>query len=477
MPTKPLARNVLFIMADELSRFGVGCYHEDLPAALRRAERPPAITPNLDRLAQEGLRFTAAYSPSPICVPARAAIATGKPVHEIGCWSSAEPYDGQLEGWSHKLRAAGYDVSSIGKLHFRGHPDDDYGFTEEILPTHVIDQVGWTKALLRQPLAAYGATGDLASDVGAGDSSYLRYDRSVCASAVEWLQKPARQSKPWASFVSFFSPHYPLLAPEDDYRLYDPAQLSGQGEEVPDHPVLQQIGGFFDYDRHFTPESRGQARAAYYGLCTFVDSCIGKILQTLEESGQRDDTLIIFTADHGEMLGHKGFWTKSVMYEDSAGVPLIIAPPETTATVTPQPVDLTELSDCILQAVGQQGDGTVPSLLGPLPDGKTALSQYHDGGAPTGLYMIRWKNWKYVHYADGSPSQLFDLATDPYEEDDQATVQPEVLAEGERRLRDRLDPEAVNRQAFSDQAERITQLGGREKLAGAQDWGYTPAES
>ena len=155
------------------------------------------------------------------CVPARASLATGRYVHEIGCWDSAAPYRGQVPGWAHRLSAAGHRVASIGKLHYRSS-DDPNGFSEEIMPIHVVDGRGWTRGLLRKSLPEYDAARDFAAQVGAGESFYTAYDRAVCQAACRWLAERARSTddKPWVLFVSFVAPHYPLIAPPEFLRLY-----------------------------------------------------------------------------------------------------------------------------------------------------------------------------------------------------------------------------------------------------------------
>ncbi len=124
------------------------CSDEHTPRAMGCAGHAIVKTPNLDRLAARGTRFTSAYTPSPICVPARASLATGRHVHRTGCWSSAEPYDGAIPGWGHRLIAEGHRVVSIGKLHYRDTSDPN-GFDPEILPMHVLNGIGWATALLR----------------------------------------------------------------------------------------------------------------------------------------------------------------------------------------------------------------------------------------------------------------------------------------------------------------------------------------
>ncbi len=465
--------NLLVILSDEHARGALGCYGN-----------PLVKTPNLDRLAARGTRFTQAYTPSPICVPARASLATGRYVHEIGCWSSAEPYHGRPPGWGHRLIEAGHEVVSIGKLHYRSSADAN-GFSEEIMPLHVVDGIGWTKGLLREAPPRFESARELAAEVGAGWSGYARYDEAVCAAACDWLR--ARSSgggKPWVLFVSFVSPHYPLVAPERFFRLYDGTQIpEPRNDDPPRHPVLKALRAFFDYDDHFDPAGRRTARQAYYGLCSFLDHNVGRLLEALDAGGLTDETRIVYTSDHGEMLGKHGFWTKSVMYEESAGIPLILAGDGVPAGETVDtPASLIDLHPTILESAGAEADETetpqAHSLFrlaqGERPD-RTVISEYHDGGSIAGFFMLRQGDWKYVHYV-GHPPQLFNLAEDPEERVDlgQDPAREARRRACEGRLREILDPEAVNARAFADQKRRIEELGGAAALGAKKDFNHTP---
>ena len=472
--------NLLFIMSDEHCREALGSYGGT-----------QMHTPNLDRLAAHGTRFTCAYTPSPICVPARASLATGRYVHQIGTWSSAEPYDGSVPGWGHRLIADGHRVVSIGKLHYRDTSDPN-GFDEEILPMHVVGGIGWAKGLLRKSLPAYESARQLAEQIGPGDSTYVQYDRRVCAAACVWLRNSAAtpHEKPWVLFVSFVSPHYPLTPPSEFYRGYplegiQPPRLYASGAR-PTHPVVQSLQGFFNYDDYFDKDSVPVAQASYYGLCSFLDAQIGEILQTLEATGAHQNTRIVYTSDHGEMLGNHGFWAKSVMYEESAAIPLIVTGPDVPREkVVDTPVSLIDCYQTIVESVGEtlaEGEADLPghSLVGiasgERPE-RTILSEYHDGGSITGFFMIRLEKWKYVHYV-GYPPQLFDLASDPHEANDlgQSPAHAEIRAACEARLRALLDPDEVNTRAFADQARKIEELGGEEACLNALDFNFTPVD-
>lgn len=168
------ASNVLVIMSDEHTPSVLGAYGN-----------PIVQTPNLDRLAASGLRFDHAYTPSPICIPARASFATGKPVFEHRCWSSAEPYYGQWRSWMHRLRERGHEVVSIGKLHYRSAADD-CGFSQSLLPMYLANEGrGWPQGLQRKPMGDFPEAAEMASILGPGETTYTRYDRDIAATAAD----------------------------------------------------------------------------------------------------------------------------------------------------------------------------------------------------------------------------------------------------------------------------------------------------
>ncbi len=468
-------------MSDEHRKDAMGCAGHAL-----------VKTPNLDALAARGAVFTNAYTPSPMCVPARASVACGDYVHKTGHWDSATPYDGKITSWMKQLREQGVPVTSIGKLHFRS-AEDDNGFTEELLPMHVVGGVGWLVGLLRKNTPAYNAAAELAGDVGIGSSSYTEYDLKVTEAAEIWLQSKRDSKSPWAGFVSMVSPHYPLTCPAEYYHLYNPdtvdLPVGYENRLRPDHTELNNVVDFFDYDRYFDEPKMRQAKAAYYGLTSFMDNCVGRILQALEDSGQLENTVVVYVSDHGDMMGDQGFWTKQVMYEQSAGVPMIAAGPglpqgRRVSTTT----SLLDLAATAIEVTGVNHSSTSRGLPGESlrqiasacdnPD-RTVLSEYHDGGSTTGTFMVRWSQWKYIYYVGHEP-QLFNLTTDPDElcnlaEDElsDSAVQ-NALAEGERRLRLLCDPEVVNLQCFTDQAQRIAELGGEEACLTANVFNHTP---
>jgi choline-sulfatase len=451
-------------------------------------------TPNLDRLAARGVRFSDAYCNSPICVPSRAALATGRYPHQIRFWDNAIPYDGSVPSWHHRLKAAGHEVTAIGKLHFRS-ADDDNGFTEEVMPLHVVDGIGDPLGWLRDPLPVRRAALRLANDAGRGNSSYQDYDDRITAAAVDWLKAHAASAgkKPWVLFVSLVCPHFPLIARPEWYDLYPEAEMPWPAlyaeAERPDHPYVAAIRECQIFDKGFDAVKLRRALAAYFGLVSFVDHNVGRLIDALAASGLADTTRVLYSSDHGDNLGTRGLWGKSTMYEESAGVPMILAGPGVPqGLVCHEPVSLVDAFPTIVDGAGlpvHPDDRDLPgaSLFevahGTISSGgpsRTILSEYHAAGAATGAFMIRKGRFKYVYYA-GMPPQLFDLDADPQEARDLGTAPgyQGLIAQCERELRAVVDPDAADALAKADQRARIAAFGGREAIIARGSFGYSPA--
>lgn len=473
-------RNVLFIMSDEHSRHVLGAYGNTV-----------VRTPTLDQLASDGTVFENAYCNCPICVPSRASFATGRYVHAIGYWDNAFPYHGTPPSWGHRLHDTGHRCDSIGKLHYRGSEDPN-GFDNEILPLHVLEGEGDVKGMLRRPPPVSKSTGQLAGDAGAGNSTYLQYDRDIRDEATAWLESVAAQrpDTPWCLFVSFVCPHFPLVAPPEFFSLYDldtlPLPRLRDPADFPDHPVLRRLREVQNYEDHFRDEGHVRtALAAYYGMVSFLDDNIGRILGTLAATGLADDTLVVYTSDHGDNLGTRTFWGKSNMFEEAVGVPLIMRGPGIPAgRRVKTPVSLVDAYPTIIDAVGEgrtleektQPGTSLLRLLDGQDANRTVFSEYHAVGSLTGIFMVRFSRYKYIHY-EGYRPQLFDLEIDPGETRDLALLvgNEEALAEGERRLRAICDPAKVTERAFADQERRIEALGGVEAVLKRGNYPYTPA--
>ncbi len=473
------ASNVLFILSDEHTRDVTGCYGH-----------PFIRTPNLDRLAARGTRFDAAYTNCPICVPARASLHTGTYVAQNHCWDNAHPYDGSRRSWAHRLRDAGHEALSIGKLHFRSDKDDN-GFSQELIPLHVVDGQGDLLGLIRSPEpAARGGTRDLAGEAGPGESTYANYDRNIRDGAIQWLDRfAAKADKPWCLFVSFVKPHFPLIAPQRFYDLYPldtiPMPRLYGPEHEPTHPVVAAVRRCMNYDDAFTPEKVKIALAAYYGMVSFLDDNIGQVLDALERNGLAGTTRVIYSTDHGDNLGNRHMWGKSVQYEEAAAIPMIIAGPGIPeGAVSKTPVTLVDVYPTIVQSVGLEpdaaeralpGESLVKIACGEQP-GRVAFGEYHAAGSITAMYLVRKGRWKYIHHVGYAP-ELFDLEADPGETRDLASdpAHAQTRAAMEAALRAIVDPEAVDAAAFADQRAKIERNGGVDVLIARGDFGYSPA--
>lgn len=474
------ARNVLVIMSDEHDPRYMGCSGSTI-----------VRTPNLDALAARGTRFANAYTPSPICVPARAAFATGRRVHQARLWDNASPYHGQIEGWGHILQREHIRVESIGKLHYRME-GDPAGFDVEHLPMHVIGGYGMVWASIRDPyLKRADGKRMLGEKIGRGDSPYTQYDTAVTDRTVQWLhEQGGRGDEPFALYVGLVAPHFPLIAPDRFYDLYADMEVP-QAKLHPSsgyrrHPWVQQYAEFELNEENFRgPEERRAAFIAYYALCSFLDDNVGRVLRALDESGLADDTLVVYTSDHGDNLGARGLWGKSTLYQESVCVPMIAAGPGIAQRVCETPVDLLDLFPTILEAVdidpaprmdGRPGEALQQLAAAPDRPQRPVFSEYHAAGSNTAGFMLRKGRWKYHYYVRFQP-ELFDLETDPQELHDLAAdpAHAHVLAEMEAELRRICDPEAVDALCKHDQQAMIDGYGGPEAAANMGSKSATPA--
>ena len=467
--------NVLFLFSDEHRRDALGCYGHKL-----------VQTPNLDALAASGTRFSNAYTPSPICVPARAAMATGEYVHRTRCWSNAQSYHGVPTGWGHSLQSANRVVESIGKLHYQG-ADSNNGFDQEHLPLYVRNGQGWIKGLLRDHESVLDCS-HYAREIGPGSDPYTDYDVGVTERACDWLEARKRcpGNDPWTLFVSWLRPHYPLTCPAGFFDMYPLEEMDlpkyTREEDLPGHPVVRTIRRSFDYDRYFNDHTRQVARASYYGLCSFLDHQVGQVLGALEDIGARENTLVIYSSDHGDHNGDRRMWTKMSLFEESAGIPLILSGPDIPrGGVVGTPASLVDIHPTILQAAGLPVEGhsrpgiALQSLADRPGFDRAVLSEYHDGGSPTGMFMLRIDRWKYNYYPGYEP-ELYDLAADPGEVADLGTSidHAHIRQHCHRLLETLVDPDQANRNAFDDQGALIEQLGGVEAIVNSDEFDFTP---
>ena len=470
-------QNFLFILSDQHHRMASGAYGH-----------PVVQTPHLDALAARGTRFQNAYTNGPICVPARASLATGRYVHQAGYWDNGHPYDGGIPSWHQRLREQDFRCDSIGKLHYKGQ-GTDHGFSDEVEPLHVVDGTGDVLGCIRDNPPFRDKHDELAKG-GPGDSTYLQYDARCSEHALRWLAEHKDDDKPWAVFLNFVCPHPPYIAPPEIYAQYPLEDMPLPPQWTPDtwpqHPALNYFRRFFSFEGGQDEETVRRVTAAYYGTTTYLDQQIGKVLGALDNCGLTDNTRVLYTSDHGECLGARGLFGKFTLYDEAVAVPMIIAGPDVQeGKVVQTPVSLVDSFPTALECVGaEQVDEDLPgrSLWQIAQEDdreRTVFSEYHALGTEHGTYMLRNGHYKYNYYV-GAPPQLFDLAEDLDEVNDLSSDvrYGSMLRDFEVELRGLLDPEAVDGQALASQRAVIEAAGGAEVVIqrGAFDHSPTPGE-
>ncbi len=461
-----MTSNLLILMSDEHQARAMGC-----------AGHPFVQTPNLDTLAQNGIRFSNAYTPSPICVPARASFATGRYVHQNRLWDNAMPYTGAIPGWGHALQKKGVRSESIGKLHYRAE-EDPTGFDKEHIPMMVAGGVGMVWASIRKEdervIVNEGRM--LGEYIGPGSSKYTEYDAAVTKRTTEWIAEKSMSDdhQPWCLYVGLVAPHFPLVVPKEFYELYPPESLP-EVKLHPKygyrrHPWVEKQNAMMDSEAKFeNADERLRALASYYGLCSWLDHNVGQILNALAAHGMKGNTTIMYTSDHGDNVGARGLWGKSNLYQESVSVPLVMSGPGIKPDICETPVSLLDLSVTIASHFGAELNAAVrcQSLVdiaaSPTDMDRTIFSEYHAAGSVSGAFMLRKGKWKYIHYVGFSP-ELFDLENDPEELNDLAGNPnfSDVILVLDKELRQICDPDKTDAQAFADQAALIEHHGGRE---------------
>lgn len=457
--------NILFIMSDEHAPHFTG-FHD----------HPLVRTPHLDRLAARGTVFEHAYCNSPLCAPSRMSLMTGRYIHNIGSWDNSTPLPTDTITWAHLLRAAGYDVVLAGKQHFVG-PDQLHGFRAQLARDLHAERAhptfDWSNGTQTAPQPWPGL-----AQAGPGQTIEIEVDDRAEAAALTYLRDPERRDGPWALNVSFIAPHFPLIAPPEYWEQYLEARIDlpllPPGHLAAQHPAIQRMRRMFGMPDEVEEGLTRRGRVGYYGLITYLDDKIGRLLAALAETGQRENTIVVYTSDHGEMAGEHGMWRKSNFYEQSARVPLVLAGPGIpVGRRIPAVVSLVDLIATIVDLGGGKPitplDGT--SLLPPLrgagewPD--EAFSEYLAHGVARPMAMLRSGRFKLNHYLDERP-ELYDLEADPGEFTDLATS-PEhahVLDTLRERLLARWNPIVLEQQVRRSQQERLliqaATLGARE---------------
>jgi choline-sulfatase len=458
---------------------------------LGAAGHPVIQTPNLDKIANNGVRFTNAYCVSPLCCPSRAALATGRYPHDTGYWDNALAYDGVVPTWQKRVRDSGHYVASIGKLHYRS-ADVDNGFSEEIIPLHIVDGKGAIQGLLRAtPEGIPPRLGHkkIYEESGIGAADYQIYDQQITDNAVEWLEKHANaHDEPWVLLVSFASPHPPFTVPERFWNLHPldkvPMPVQWRKSEQPKHPAVQYLTWMNSFEDEFSEDFVRRVIVGYCGLISVVDEHVGTVLDAAQALGLMDQTRVIYTSDHGEAAGNHGIMGKSNHYEHALGVPLLISGPGVPeGKVVDQISSHVDLFPTIAEAAGAPllaEDATLPGCtLWPAIAGqneeRTAFAEFHAAGSRNADFAYRRGSHKLIYHV-GMPRQLFDLDADPLEERDLMLEdnQHPIAEQLERELKRIVDPEEIDRKAKSEQLVHADRFGGIEEVTKAGVFSASP---
>lgn len=478
--------NILFIMADQLSALALGAYGN-----------PIAKTPHIQSLADNGVVFQNAYCNSPLCAPSRASMLTGQLPSQIKAYDNAADFMSSTPTFIHYLRNMGYRTCLSGKMHFTG-PDQLHGFEERLTTDIYPADYGWTCDWERPVGNRFSWYHNMQSVTEAGAcvrSNQLDFDETVSHQAVRWIYDRARDvdHRPFCLAVSFTHPHDPYNIIEKYWDLYDPKDIDSLYEEPIPFENLdahsQRVARICNLDPAGLTRSQVlNARRAYYGAVSYIDDKVGELLRTLSESGLEDDTMIVFTSDHGDMLGDRGLWYKMTFFEWSARVPLIIsAPGRFPGRIVGQNVSLLNLFPTLVDIGSDQtppmygeslrSDSLMPFLEdGKEPEATPVLAEYLAEGAVAPCFMVLKDHYKYI-FSDPDPPLLFDLENDPGERlnlsgnPEYQAVENELHGEVENRWdRDQLRHDVIENQ----QQRRI--IFQAQMKGGHTSWDHQPQE-
>jgi choline-sulfatase len=461
--------NLLYIHTDQHNPYVTGCYGD-----------PLVQTPNLDRLAADGVVFENCYCPSPICVPSRMAMLSGRHPYQNGVWTNSHILDSGIPTLAHAMGAAGYHPVLIGRMHSVG-PDQLHGYVERLVGDHSPNHIGGAGVARGVLDGTAGPDRISLVNSGSGQMAYQVHDEYVAAATVDFLNRLGVQLRcdgqlqPFSISVGFMLPHPPYVARREDFEVYrdriQPPEKPAPFDQVK-HPFLRAWRTHTGIE-DVPSEEILRARAAYWGLVHRVDVLVGQILGALHANGLADNTLIVYSSDHGDMQGEHGLWWKHVFYEESVKVPLILSWP---GVISPgqrcsRVASALDVNATMLDALGAPPLPNSPgrSFLGLISNVRAtpgwddiAYSEYcADEYVPrpiddgkTYQRMIRQGDWKLIYYHGMAP-QLFNLAEDPGEVVDRAD-DPSCRAVGDdlaARLLDDWHPEIIARKMAALRAD------------------------
>lgn len=416
--------NILLLMADQLSALALSVHGNGV-----------CKTPNIDRLAEKSVVFDAAYCNSPLCAPTRFSLMSGRLAASIDAFDNASEFRADIPTIAHYLSALDYQTALCGKMHFIG-PDQLHGFEERLTTDVYPASFCWMPNWDAGP--AYISSGvTLSSVVEAGPcvrSLQMDYDDEVEYFALRKVYDLARSDddRPFFLTVSFTQPHSPYTPGQEHWDRYHPDEIDRP--TVPELPLeeLDELsrGLYFAHGRNrhsVSDEHLRNARHGYYAMISCIDDKVGRLLAALEDTGLDENTVILFTSDHGEMLGERGMWYKHCFFEWANRVPLFVhapkrfqpsrvANPVSHVDLLPTLLDLASTEANQMDALNLDGNSLCPLVEGNDSGwSNTVISDYNAIGPCVPCRMIRVGNFKY-HYIHGHDPMLYDLANDPGEQ-------------------------------------------------------------
>ncbi|WP_417729572.1 choline-sulfatase [Roseovarius sp.] len=478
MSDKP---NILFIQADQLTAFVLSMYRDDAQAK----------TPNLDALAAEGVVMENAYSNSPICCPARASQFSGRlpSTHEV--WGNGAEFRAEIPTVAHFLRSAGYECVVSGKCHFIG-PDQLHGFDRRLTTDMYPSGFDWTIPWSWGPVHREGTSvKKLAVSGLCKTNNQLLYDAEVQFRSLEFLRNRAldKNEQPFFLHISYTQPHEAYQSVPEFWERYADTDIALPRipKDAHPHPTTKWLHIHHGIDQ--APPDDGTirlSRRAYYAMISHLDDYLGEVIAELKHLGLYDDTVIVFTSDHGDMLGERGMWFKRSFYEGSMQVPMIWHNPK---RIKPgrrrECVSLGDLCPSFAELGGAKdmsdryGSDQSSSFLGLIMDSSDsvkdeAIAEYYGPGVIEPWLAIRQGDYKYA-WTRNAPELLFNLADDPDEQTDlsEDPAYAEVKARLKERLLGRYDVEAVTRRAAREKETRIF-LHDALSTNGGYHWDYQP---
>jgi choline-sulfatase len=415
--------NILFVMFDQMTAKALPCYGH-----------PVVKAPNISSLAEGGVIFENAYCNSPLCAPSRSSMMSGQLASRIGTYDNSALFPEDVPTIAHYLRDNGYYTCLSGKMHFIG-ADQQHGFEDRLTTDIYPADYGWTpdwENFKRRPTWYHNMLSVVQSGLCV-TSNQIDFDEDVAFNSIQKINELARSDddRPFFLLTSFTHPHDPFAITKEYWDLYEdeeidmPALPALPYEELDPHSKrLYHVSAMGEYEQ--TKDRVRSARHAYFSEISYVDDKVGELVAALEKTGLKDDTIIVVTSDHGEMLGERGMWYKMSYFEWASRVPMIIyAPGYFSSRRVKQPVSLVDLLPTLTEmtsgsSVPQYADvidgkSLLPLLKGQDEDSLAAVyGEILCEGAISPIMMIRRDRYKYI-YCDADPEQLYNLENDPDE--------------------------------------------------------------